>query len=47
MVATGGASGLLVLAGLVAGLWLRGVAERAEIQAPRIVPLTGSHSARA
>ena len=29
MVATGGLGGLLVLTGLVAGLWLRGVTERA------------------
>lgn len=28
MVATGGFGGLLVLAGLIAGMWLRGVAER-------------------
>jgi len=34
MVATGGVGGLLVLAGLVAGLWLRGVTEGASRAGP-------------
>jgi uncharacterized protein len=44
MVATGGAGGLLVLASLVAGLWLRGVTEGASRSGPGSV--TGSRPAR-
>ena len=38
MIATGGLGGLLVLAGLVGGMWLRGAAERqARSQHPQTV----------
>jgi uncharacterized membrane protein YedE/YeeE len=38
VVATGGLGGLLVLAGLIAGLRLRGLAERARARHPEAVP---------
>jgi uncharacterized protein len=44
MVVTGGLGGLLVLAGLVAGLWLRGVTERAASPG-RTPPSSGPFSA--
>ena len=50
MVATGGLGGLLVLGGLVAGLWLRGATERPQGPHPEAVaeqrerfPLTAAH----
>jgi uncharacterized membrane protein YedE/YeeE len=50
MVATGGLGGLLVLAGLVSGMWLRGATEHPTRDqhsqtgaGPREQPLTGAH----
>ena len=44
MIATGGLGGLLVLAGLVGGMWLRGAAERqARSQHPQAVANQREH----
>ena len=44
MIATGGLGGLLVLAGLVGGMWLRGAAERqARSQYPQAVANQREH----